>query len=202
MHPLLNTAVKAARLAAKIINRASNDLDSLTVRAKQDNDFVSEVDHAAEQVIIDTLLDPKLIAGDHLMRFDVVVASIPGHGFSGMPSDPRFGSDEAADLLRALCERLTLLAGLYGGDAAHFQWGGIRHHADDVRIQAHDLRWHDWTRFSSRQDTLMQMGGLLGGLSLVGPGLDAFAPALWYGQWVHVGKGTSFGLGAYHIDPG
>jgi hypothetical protein len=109
---------------------------------------------------------------------------------------------EAADLLRALCERLTLLAGLYGGDAAHFQWGGIRHHADDVRIQAHDLRWHDWTRFSSRQDTLMQMGGLLGGLSLVGPGLDAFGPALWYGQWVHVGKGTSFGLGAYHIDPG
>lgn len=56
MHPMLNTAVKAARRAATIINRASNDLDSLTVRAKQDNDFVSEVDHAAEQAIIDTLL--------------------------------------------------------------------------------------------------------------------------------------------------
>jgi len=56
MHPRLNTAVKAARRAATLINRASNDLDSLTVRAKQDNDFVSEVDHAAEQAIIDTLL--------------------------------------------------------------------------------------------------------------------------------------------------
>ncbi|MDD3528801.1 MAG: inositol monophosphatase family protein [Gallionellaceae bacterium] len=56
MHPMLNTAVKAARRAATLINRASNDLDSLTVRAKQDNDFVSEVDHAAEQAIIDTLL--------------------------------------------------------------------------------------------------------------------------------------------------
>ena len=56
MHPMLNTAVKAARRAATIINRASNDLDSLTVRTKQDNDFVSEVDHAAEQAIIDTLL--------------------------------------------------------------------------------------------------------------------------------------------------
>jgi myo-inositol-1(or 4)-monophosphatase len=56
MHPMLNTAVKAARRAATIINRASNDLDSLTVRTKQDNDFVSEVDQAAEQAIIDVLL--------------------------------------------------------------------------------------------------------------------------------------------------
>lgn len=53
---MLNTAVKAARRAGAIINRASNDLDKLTVLAKQDNDFVSEVDHAAEKAIIDTLL--------------------------------------------------------------------------------------------------------------------------------------------------
>ena len=56
MHPMLNTAVKAARRAGTIINRASNDLERLTVQVKQENDFVSEVDHAAEQAIIDTLL--------------------------------------------------------------------------------------------------------------------------------------------------
>lgn len=53
---MLNTAVKAARRAATIINRASNDLDALTVRNKRENDFVSEVDQAAEKAIIDTLL--------------------------------------------------------------------------------------------------------------------------------------------------
>lgn len=53
---MLNTAVKAARRAATIINRASNDLEALTVRAKQENDFVSEVDHKAEQAIIEVLL--------------------------------------------------------------------------------------------------------------------------------------------------
>jgi myo-inositol-1(or 4)-monophosphatase len=53
---MLNTAVKAARRAGTIINRASNDLERLTVRTKQDNDFVSEVDHAAEQAIIEVLL--------------------------------------------------------------------------------------------------------------------------------------------------
>lgn len=57
MHPMLNTAVKAARRAGFIINRASQDLDRLTVRHKSANDFVSEVDQAAEQAIIEILLD-------------------------------------------------------------------------------------------------------------------------------------------------
>ncbi|HRH82054.1 MAG TPA: inositol monophosphatase family protein [Thiobacillaceae bacterium] len=55
MHPMLNTAVKAARRAGAIINRASNDLDRLTIRTKRENDFVSEVDHQAEQAIIETI---------------------------------------------------------------------------------------------------------------------------------------------------
>src|SRR5512132_3174065 len=55
MHPMLNTAVKAARKAGSIITRASFDVDKLTVRRKQQNDFVSEVDHAAEDAIISVL---------------------------------------------------------------------------------------------------------------------------------------------------
>ncbi len=55
MHPMINTAVKAARRAATIINRASFDLDQIRVSHKGHNDFVSEVDHAAEQAIIDVL---------------------------------------------------------------------------------------------------------------------------------------------------
>jgi myo-inositol-1(or 4)-monophosphatase len=55
MHPMLNTAVKAARKAGSIISRASSDLDKLTVRRKRQNDFVSEVDHAAEDAIISVL---------------------------------------------------------------------------------------------------------------------------------------------------
>jgi len=55
MHPMLTTAVKAARKAGGIIHRASFDLDKLTVRSKRHNDFVSEVDHAAEEAIIDVL---------------------------------------------------------------------------------------------------------------------------------------------------
>ncbi len=56
MHPMLTVAVRAARRAGRIINRASLDLDQLQVARKQRNDFVTEVDHASEQAIIETLL--------------------------------------------------------------------------------------------------------------------------------------------------
>ena len=52
MHALLNIAVRAARAAGEIIIRSLNRLESLTITSKGRNDYVSEVDHAAEQEII------------------------------------------------------------------------------------------------------------------------------------------------------
>jgi len=69
MHPMLNIAVKAARRAGAIINRASQDIGTLTIKSKNYNDFVSEVDVAAERAIIDTLKD-----------------AYPSHGFLGEES--------------------------------------------------------------------------------------------------------------------
>ncbi|MBL8346898.1 MAG: inositol monophosphatase [Rubrivivax sp.] len=57
LHPMLNIAVKAARAAGSIINRAALDLDLLQVGSKGPNDFVTEVDRAAEVAIIDILLE-------------------------------------------------------------------------------------------------------------------------------------------------
>ena len=53
MHPMLNIAVRAARRAGSIINRAALDGGGFEVRAKQRNDFVTKVDHAAEEAIIE-----------------------------------------------------------------------------------------------------------------------------------------------------
>ncbi len=57
MHPALNIAVKAARRAGQVINRKSNDLDLIKIATKQPNDFVTEVDKAAEDAIIEVLQD-------------------------------------------------------------------------------------------------------------------------------------------------
>jgi len=56
LHPMLNVAVKAARAAGSIINRAALDVERLQVTSKGVNDFVTEVDQAAEQAVIEILL--------------------------------------------------------------------------------------------------------------------------------------------------
>lgn len=57
MHPMLTIAIKAARRAGGVINRAARNLDVLAVREKAVNDFVTEVDKESEQAIIRTLLE-------------------------------------------------------------------------------------------------------------------------------------------------
>lgn len=66
---MLSIAVKAAREAGRIINRASHDVGSISIQTKDYNDFVSEVDRSAEQAIIDVLKD-----------------AYPDHGFWGEES--------------------------------------------------------------------------------------------------------------------
>ncbi|HUH60384.1 MAG TPA: inositol monophosphatase family protein [Candidimonas sp.] len=66
MHPMLNTAIKAARRAGAIINRASLDLERLQVARKGPRDYVTEVDRAAEEAII-----------------DILRTAYPDHGFLG-----------------------------------------------------------------------------------------------------------------------
>lgn len=55
MQALLNIAIAAAREAGKIISRNTARIDSLSIQSKQKNDFVSEVDHMAEQEIINII---------------------------------------------------------------------------------------------------------------------------------------------------
>jgi myo-inositol-1(or 4)-monophosphatase len=78
LHPMLNTAIKAARSAGAIINRASLDLDILKVNTKSPNDFVTEVDHKAEAVIIETLL-----------------GAYPGHGILAEESGREHGAKDS-----------------------------------------------------------------------------------------------------------
>jgi myo-inositol-1(or 4)-monophosphatase len=55
MHPIVNIAVRAARKAGSIINRAALAGGGLQVRSKRANDFVTEVDKAAEAAILEVV---------------------------------------------------------------------------------------------------------------------------------------------------
>lgn len=72
---MLNMAIKAARAAGAIINRAALDVEAVRVSTKQVNDFVTEVDQQAEQAIIETLL-----------------TAYPGHGILAEESGNEYGN--------------------------------------------------------------------------------------------------------------
>lgn len=57
MHPMLFTAIKAARRAGDIITRASRDLERVQISRKGPSDYVTEVDQAVEEAIIEVLAE-------------------------------------------------------------------------------------------------------------------------------------------------
>ena len=56
MEPMVNIALRAARNAGRIILRAMDRVDTLTIEEKGRNDLVSEIDRQAEDVIVETIL--------------------------------------------------------------------------------------------------------------------------------------------------
>ncbi|MCK2088267.1 CRISPR system precrRNA processing endoribonuclease RAMP protein Cas6 [Thauera aromatica] len=97
-----------------------------------------------------------------------------------------------ADLLR----RITLLAEFHAdrpgllADAP-----ALVRHADTLGHHP-QLRWHDWSRYSSRQQREMTLGGALGTWTLEGE-LTPLLPWLRLGEWLHVGKNATLGMGRY-----
>ena len=71
--------------------------------------------------------------------------------------------------------------------------------ADGVAFDASDLVFHDWERYSQRQDQAVRLGGFLGRIVIEGE-LAPFAPLLRAGELFHAGKGTTFGLGRFTLE--
>ncbi len=65
MNPCLNTAIRAARRSGKMMTRAANHLETLTIDQKQMRDFVSEVDRESEQILLENILTSY---PNHLVR--------------------------------------------------------------------------------------------------------------------------------------
>lgn len=102
-------------------------------------------------------------------------------------------------LIRALLRRLGLLYYFHCGNRKPL-WDHkvIISHAEGIVIKDSRLKWFDWERYSTRQDTRMRLGGFVGEVSYSGD-LESFLPYLRAGEILHIGKGTSFGLGKYEI---
>jgi hypothetical protein len=102
--------------------------------------------------------------------------------------------------LEAVERRASMLAKLHGEGRPN---GGPRRAArwaERVRVLHRNLRWQDWERYSNRQKRKILMGGITGEWEwAIEEDWDGWE-VLWAFQWLHVGKGTSMGLGKYAIE--
>lgn len=101
-------------------------------------------------------------------------------------------------LFERLAERLRLLAAFYGAGGQLPDLGALGAMARDVRTTEDSLHWREWTRYSGRQKTTMNFGGLMGKMSFAGP-LGPLMPCLRLGEHLNVGQHTTFGLGRFRI---
>ena len=86
---MLNIAVRAARRAGSIINRAALGGEALEVKSKKVNDYVTQVDRAAEEAII-----------------DIVRKAYPEHGFLAEESGTAGGNAAGATEYRWIIDPL------------------------------------------------------------------------------------------------
>ncbi len=102
-------------------------------------------------------------------------------------------------LIRNLLRRLSLLYYFHcSGDPSEWDFNGLIEKAKEVKVKEKKLRWYDWSRYSGRQETRINMGGFVGEITFEGD-MEPFMPLIIAGEILHVGKGTGFGLGKYEI---
>ena len=101
-------------------------------------------------------------------------------------------------LIRNLLRRISSLSYFHCGEKLDIDFKGLIEKAGAVKQAASNMRWYDWERYSTRQEEWMSLGGVTGTVAYEGD-ISDFMPFLRLGEYVHVGKGTSFGLGKYEI---
>lgn len=103
---------------------------------------------------------------------------------------------EPGTLLNALVRRIGLLMEFHARKIEP-DYSRLSALARGIRCE-NQLRWQNWSRYSSRQDQKIRLGGVVGNFTLfdVPAELQTF---LYLGQWTHLGKSAVFGLGKYKL---
>jgi myo-inositol-1(or 4)-monophosphatase len=168
MQPLLNIAIRAARRAGDLIVRNVDRVPSLDVRSKSRNDFVSEIDQAAERDIIETIR-----------------RSHPDHGFLGEESG-RSGGDEFIWIIDPLDGTTNFLHGFptFAVSLACEYRGRLEHGViyDPMRQELFTTSRGDGAQLDGKRIRVSKQVGLEG--ALIGTGFPYRANARWIDEYL------------------
>lgn len=102
-------------------------------------------------------------------------------------------------LFRNLVRRIALLNYFHCGGAFFLERREFIEQARAIKTVSSSLDWIDYERYSNRQQRWTPLGGFVGQVTYQGDFIP-FLPYLRLGEYTHVGKGATFGLGAYSVD--
>jgi hypothetical protein len=102
------------------------------------------------------------------------------------------------DIARTLLRRVSLLEALYGAGDFRERVHELMGIADRMVTRRRDFRLIEWSRVSGRQQRRIAMDGVVGEMDLAGD-LVEWMRWLRLGELIHIGNGTSMGLGRYEV---
>lgn len=101
-------------------------------------------------------------------------------------------------IVKSLLRRFSNLSYFHQDTPVSIDFQTIIESCKDVQIIEDKTKWIDWVRYSRRQDSRMRLGGLVGEITYTGE-LSSYLPLLILGEYIHVGKSITFGLGKYRL---
>ncbi len=108
-------------------------------------------------------------------------------------------SPDLGVLFPALLRRLNSLNYFHCGGPSDVDVKPVLEAARATEVERRDVQWIDWDRYSGRQQRRMKLGGFVGTVDY--PPLDpVLLPALLWGELLHMGKASAFGLGKFRLE--
>lgn len=162
------------------------------------DEFVWTIDSPNVHVHNTNLKTPTFVSSSNTLRISIntpLRLQRKGHIIGPENLDTR-------TLISAMARRIALIMEFHSKEP---KWGLMVPQlvalSEAIQIRA-NLRWFDWRRYSSRQRQEMALGGVVGDIELTADRevLRALWPWLWVGQWVHIGKNATFGMGNYDLE--
>ncbi len=111
-------------------------------------------------------------------------------------------SPDFGEVARALLRRVSLLEALYGTGDFRDRVRELMQVADTFETVRAEFRVFEWSRQSGRQHRRIAMDGVVGELEVRGFRFKEWVRLLRLGELIHIGNGTSMGLGRYEATIG
>jgi hypothetical protein len=191
--PLVAYALQRAFAHGIGRSRTHGDLEDIVLEVPGEAISVWDAEHARVEPHEPALTVPPLAAsGAVTLRIETPLRlQNQGHPVPQDKLRPR-------SLFTALLRRASLLFELHAALPGFARDAARLAAAADRLAEERRLKWVDWTRFSNRQQQEMTLGGAIGEWRLTGD-LDELLPWFWLGQWLHVGKNATMGMGRYSL---